>query len=377
MMKKIPTMRLQDLLGLVNRHYPQNLAEDWDNVGLQVGDLTQEITRVMVALEPTFATVNAAIANNCQALITHHPLIFKALKKISPSDTTGNILFSSIRNNLAIISIHTNLDHASDGLNDWLATALQLRDSKPLLRPGGGDLVKLVVYVPTEAADDVSEAMFKAGAGTIGRYDHCSFRTAGIGTFRAHEGCHPSIGTVGSDERVEELRLETVVKRSQLKRVIERMEKQHPYEEVAYDVIPIENGAQDIGLGRIGRLNEPLEMEKFAQQCKEQLHCSTVRAVAGEDKLIARVAVCGGSGASLIREAARQGADLLVTGDVKYHEAMSARELGLAVIDAGHFATEHIMASCLAQKLTTVTRQRGWPVEYIVAADEVDPFITI
>ncbi len=381
-MKKLPKMRLQDLLGLVNRYYPQHLAEDWDNVGLQVGDLTQEVTRVMVALDPTLTTVNTAIEHNCQALITHHPLIFTPLKKISLSDTTGTILYTAIRNNLAIISVHTNLDHASDGLNDWLATTLHLRDFQPLLRPKAGELLKLVVYVPENAADAVADAMFKAGAGSIGKYDHCSFRSAGVGTFRANTGCNPHSGTIGSEARVDEVRLETIVARALIKRVIERMEKQHPYEEAAYDIIPIENSAQNIGLGRIGSLDKPLGFEQFASHCKDQLNCSSVRAIradgdAGGDKVISKVAVCGGSGAFLIREAARQGADVLVTGDVKYHEAMGAQELGLAVIDAGHFATEHIMANYLARKLTSVTQQRNWSVEYMVAPHEIDPFMNI
>jgi len=378
-MKKSPTMRLQDLLGLVNSHYPQYLAEDWDNVGLQVGDLTQEITKVMVALDPALTTVNMAIKHDCQALITHHPLIFTPLKKISPSDTTGKILYTAIRNNLGIISAHTNLDHASDGLNDWLATTLQLHGCQPLLRPKAGQLLKLVVYVPANAADAVADAMFKAGAGSIGRYDHCSFRSAGVGTFRAQPGCNPYCGTIGSDAQVDEIRLETIVARAQMQRVVERMKKQHPYEEVAFDVIPLENSAQDIGLGRIGSLETALKLEQFARQCKQLLNCTSMRAIsaAGDDALISKVAVCGGSGASLIHEAARQGADVLVTGDVKYHEALSAQELGLAVIDAGHFATEHIMANYLADKLTRATQQRNWSVEYMVAPHEVDPFITI
>jgi dinuclear metal center YbgI/SA1388 family protein len=378
MMQKSPTMRLHDLVGLVNSHYPQHLAEDWDNVGLQVGDLTQEITRVMVALDPALTTVNTAIEHDCQALITHHPLIFTPLKKISPSDTTGKILYTAIRNNLGIISAHTNLDHASDGLNDWLATTLQLRTYQPLLRPKAGALLKLVVYVPANAADAVADAMFKAGAGSIGKYDRCSFRSAGVGTFRAQSGCNPHSGTIGSDAQVDEIRLETIVARAQIKRVLERMKKQHPYEEVAFDVIPIENSAQDVGLGRIGRLDNPLKLEQFASQCKQQLNCTSMRAIsAAGDALVSKVAVCGGSGASLIHEAARQGADVLVTGDVKYHEALSAQELGLAVIDAGHFATEHIMANYLANKLTRATQQRNWSVEFMVAPNEVDPFITI
>ncbi|MEA3465518.1 MAG: Nif3-like dinuclear metal center hexameric protein [Thermodesulfobacteriota bacterium] len=376
-MNKTPCMRLQDLVGLLNRHYPQNLAEDWDNVGLQVGDLKQEITKVLVALEPTIATVQTAIKLQCQALITHHPLIFKPLKKITPSDETGQILFSAIRNNLAIISVHTNLDHAANGLNDWLAQALHLVNYKPLLLPKAGNLLKLVVFVPHNNAETIAAALFKAGAGHVGHYDHCSFRSDGTGSFRATEGCTPHIGTIGSDEQVNEIRLETIVPRALINKVVEKMIKVHPYEEVAYDLLPLDNRRNDIGLGRIGYLETPQQLDQFAERCKQYLGCNTLRMVAAGDTPIRKVAVCGGSGAQLIHEAARQGADVLVTGDIKYHEAMSARAIGLALIDAGHFATEQLMANRLAKKLAKESQQRSWSIDYIVATDEIDPFSNI
>lgn len=336
----------------------------------------------MVALNPSELTVKQAIEHNCQALITHHPLIFKALKKISPDSSTGTILFTAIRNNLSVICAHTNLDHGADGLNDWLAATLQLQNCTPLLRPDPGELLKLVVYVPVAAADDVAQAMFTAGAGKVGNYDHCSFRSVGKGTFRPGEGCDPYIGTIGTEELVEEVRLETIVSRAQLSRVIARMEKQHPYEEVAYDLIPMENIRPDIGLGRIGVVEQQCSLAAFVAQCKQQLNCDSVR-VAGvdgaamEEKRVSKVAVCGGSGAMLIHEAVRRGADVLVTGDIKYHEALTAGELGLALIDAGHFATEHIMVSRLAEKLALQSQRRGWELEYITASDENDPFTMI
>lgn len=373
-MRKTPCIRLQDLVGLLNRHYPQSLAEDWDNVGLQVGDLKQEITHAMVALEPTLNTVKSAIEHHCQALVTHHPLIFKPLKKVTTNDETGQILFEAIRNNLAIICVHTNLDHAADGLNDWLAEALQLTHCQPLLLPKPGDLLKLVVFVPTDAADKLAEALFKAGAGQIGRYDHCSFRTAGTGTFRASDGCKPHVGQIGQDEGVAEIRLETIVPRTVVNRVVERMIKAHPYEEVAYDLLPLDNRRNDIGLGRIGQLDSPQSLDQFAQSCKQQLGCDALRIVETATTPIRKVAVCGGSGAMLIHEAARQGADVLVTGDIKYHEAMTARSLGLSLIDAGHFATEQLMAKGLAKKLHEESHKRAWPIDYITAPDEIDPF---
>ncbi len=377
-MAKTSCVRLHDLVGWLNRNYPQNLAEDWDNVGLQVGDLNHEITKTMVALEPTEQTVKHAINHHCQLLITHHPLLFKPLKKISKNDETGRILFDAIQNNLAIISAHTNLDHAADGLNDWLAEKLGLCDAGPLLRPRGGDLIKLVVYVPQEHTESVAEALFKGGAGHIGGYDHCSFRCNGTGTFRPASDSEPFIGHAGEDTKVHEDRLETIVPRHRLAAVLQRMEKAHPYEEVAYDLIPLENHRQDIGLGRIGRLDESLSLEQLARHCKDQLGVTTLRMVApAQLSPLKKVAVCGGSGASLIHEAARQGADVLITGDIKYHEAMTARSLGLALIDAGHFATEHLMAPALARRLEHESRTQGWNMTITTAQDECDPFTHI
>lgn len=376
-MKKAPCIRLQDLIGLLNSHYPQNLAEDWDNVGLQVGDPKQQISKTMIALDPTPSTIQSAIAQQCQALITHHPLIFKPLKKISTDNETGQILFEAIRNNLAIISVHTNLDHAADGLNDWLAHALQVEHSRPLLMPKAGDLVKIVVFVPPEDVEMLSLALFTAGAGHIGRYDQCSFQHQGFGTFRPHEGCTPHIGTIGEQEKTAEIRLETIVPRALVNRVVAKMIKAHPYEEVAYDLIPLENQRCDIGLGRIGTIAQQKNLTEFANDCKQQLGCNGMRLVGDPQAKVRKVAVCGGSGAMLIREAARQGADVLVTGDIKYHEAQTAQSLGISLIDAGHFATEQLMAKSLVEKLEQHAQQQAWPVQYIVAPDERDPFTFI
>lgn len=373
-MRKTPCIRLQDLIGLLNSHYPQRLAEDWDNVGLQVGDPKQQISKIMIALDPTTDTIQSAIDQQCQVLVTHHPLIFKPLKKISADTETGQILFQAIRNNLAILSVHTNLDHATDGLNDWLANTLQINQPTPLLLPKEGDLIKLAVFVPAEAIGAVETALFNAGAGHIGRYDHCSFQSDGVGTFRAQQGCTPHIGSVGKDERTAEIKLETIITRAAVNTVVAKMIKAHPYEEVAYDLIPLNNRPTNIGLGRIGTISTPKRLSDFASDCKQQLCCSGLRIVGDPETTIGKVAVCGGSGAMLIREAARQGADVLVTGDIKYHEAQTALALGLALIDAGHFATEQLMAKELAKKLEIQAQQRAWPVHYIVAPRERDPF---
>ncbi len=366
-------VRVQDLLGLIHTLYPPELAAEWDNVGLQVGDPTARVERILVALDPGAAAVEAARAAGAELLITHHPLLFKPLRRLTPEDPTGRVVWQAVRGGVAIISAHTNLDTAADGLNCWLAERLGLTAVEPL-QPVAGQLLKLVVYVPAGHAEAVAEALFAGGAGQIGNYDQCSFRSAGLGTFRPGPGTQPFIGTAGRREEVEELRLETVVPRRRLSRVLERLTKAHPYEEIAYDLLPLANQLPGVGLGRIGRLSAPESLVDFAGRVRNALGCGPVRVVGALEGPVAKVALCGGSGASLIGEARRRGADVLLTGDVKYHEARQAEDLGLALIDAGHFATERLAAGELAARLGQVAAGRGWPLEITVFDGEQDPF---
>ena len=369
-------VRIHDLVGLLNALYPPALAEGWDNVGLQVGDPRAQVSKVLVCLDPSEEALQAAVDQGAEALLCHHPLIFKPLYNLTPGDETGRILFSAVQQGIAVIAAHTNLDRAANGLNDWLAAALGLSECQPLL--GGDDpLVKLVVYVPAGYEGQVADALFKAGAGQVGNYDSCSFRSEGIGTFRPNEGCSPFVGRVGERSSVRELRLETVVPQGLLNRVVERMVRAHPYEEVAYDLVPLANRRKDVGLGRIGRLAEATTLAEFGSTVKEALHIGTLRVVGKSHRAVKKVAVCGGSGASLVKEAVRQGADVLVTGDVKYHEARNAASLGLALIDAGHFATERLMAGHLAEAMGQAAAARGLNIEFLEIKGEEDPFETV
>ncbi len=366
------TARVQDIIGLVNTISPPALAEEWDNVGLQVGDPGHEVTRVAIALDPCEETLDAAIDQGAELLLCHHPLIFRPLKQVSPTDGTGRLVMRAIRENVAIVSAHTNLDRARDGLNDWLAESLGLERCGPLEMPEGM-LFKLAVFVPEEYREAVADALFAAGAGHIGAYDRCSFRVAGTGTFRPQEGSSPFVGQAGHDETVAEARLETVVPKESLGRVVTRMLKAHPYEEPAYDIYPIVNGRADVGLGRIGRLSEAVPLDAYAARVKSALGAGHLRVVGAGDRQIAKVAVCGGSGASLLAAAHRQGADLLVTGDVKYHDARIAESLGIALIDAGHFATERIMIDGLTRQLAKRIEKRGFAIELLPLSCEQEP----
>lgn len=370
------TFRLQDLLGLLHRLYPPALAEKWDNVGLQSGDPAAPVSRILVCLDVSERALEEAVRIGAQAVVSHHPLIFQPLKRISPVDETGRLLCRAIRDDVAIVSAHTNLDIADNGLNDWLAHRLGLEKTAPL-RLGDEQLYKLIVFVPAGYEDQVAAALFEAGAGSVGDYDSCSFQSKGSGTFRPGEETRPFIGQAGTLERVREVRLETILTREVQGRVIQRMLKAHPYEEVAYDLIPLANRRPDVGLGRIGRLDRPATLGQFTEVVKGSLDIRHVRIVGDLQRKVAKVAVCGGSGASLLGDAERQGADVLVTGDVKYHEALSARSRNIALVDAGHFGTEHIMVKQLATTLRQAAADKRMDIEVDELKGETDPFITV
>jgi dinuclear metal center YbgI/SA1388 family protein len=366
--------RIQDLVGLLHALYPPALAEAWDNVGLQAGDPGSPVERVLISLDPSESALQAAAAAGAQALLSHHPLIFQPLRHLTPVTTTGRILFQAISKGIAVLCAHTNLDRAPAGLNDWLGDLLGIADRQPLAAAEEGGLLKIVVFVPSGYEEQVANALFAGGAGQVGRYSACSFAAEGAGTFQPEPGAQPFIGQPGVRERTREIRLETVVPREQSAKAVTRMLKAHPYEEVAYDLIPLANRRPDIGLGRIGRLSQALPLEAFAMQVKTALQIDFLRLVGDPKRSVQKIAWCGGSGASLLSEAARQGADVLVSGDIKYHEARQAEEMGVALIDAGHFATERIMVSRLAAVLQQEAENRGLLLTFIPMNEETDPF---
>ncbi len=370
------TANLADVIGLLNQLCPQNLAEEWDNVGLQVGDPTAKIDKILVCLDAEEIAVAEAQRLGAQLIISHHPLIFRPLQRLTPVDMTGRVLFRAIKENIAIVSAHTNLDRATDGLNDWLAERLEIQETAPLEPPLRGTFYKLVVYVPSGHEIEVRDAVFAAGGGQIGAYDNCSFNTIGSGTFRGSVGTQPFIGTVGELETTEEVRFETIIPVSIAPKVISRMLQVHPYEEVAYDLIPLANEVHNTGLGRVGMLAEKVSLQQYATLVKEKLGLQTLTLVGDLQQQISKVAVCGGTGMSLYAAAVRQGADCLVTGDIKFHEAQRAKAEGITLIDAGHFATEQIMVAELSRRLREQCSSRRFKVEIFEMAAECDPLVT-
>ena len=366
--------KVADIVGIINKIAPTELAEAWDNPGLQIGDPATEVTRVMVALDPTPDVVDSAIAASCQLLVTHHPLIFKPLKSISAANPLGAVIQKAIRGGVSIVALHTNYDIADGGLNDVLARKIGVSAAVPLKITSSAELVKLVVFVPVEHLDLVRSALFPFAA-TQGNYRDCSFAADGTGTFTPLEGAEPYSGTVGELSKAPEERLEMLIAATVVSRAVKALLAVHPYEEPAFDLYPLLNKGAKLGLGRIGRLPEPLTLAEYADRLRSVLSAPALRYVGDPNAVISKVALCSGSGASLLRDAVRAGADVLVTGDVKYHEARDAEDCGLALIDAGHYPTEIIMVQDMAERLGRALAAAGYAdckVEECRA--EVDPF---
>ncbi len=329
----------------MERHYPLNLAEKWDNVGLQVGSMGREVSKVVVALELDHQVLDRAWQENADLIITHHPLIFKALSSIKVDSPVGSLIRKLIMADISLYAAHTNLDNAPRGVNQLLAETIGLTDIEPLILRSAGQresLYKLVVFVPLTHINEVREAICRAGAGFIGKYSDCTFRAQGIGTFKPGEDTDPFIGQIGQLEEVEEVRLETICPQHRLKGILDAMLEAHPYEEVAYDLYKLENQGTLFSPGTLPAL----------------------RLVGHPDTPVQKVAVVSGSGASFINEIAGQ-ADVLITGDLKYHEAREAAALGLAVIDAGHQATEELVVKEVCQLLARESAHAGWEVEIV------------
>jgi dinuclear metal center YbgI/SA1388 family protein len=369
---KIP--KTADIVGIINKIAPVVLAEAWDNPGLQIGDPAAEVTRVMVALDPAPDVIDSAIITSCQLLVTHHPLIFKPLKSISTATPHGALIHKAIKGGLSIVSMHTNYDIAGGGLNDLLASKIGLSSCVPLKVTTACELIKLVVFVPVAHLEQIRSALFPYSA-SLGNYRDCSFAAGGVGTFTPLEGAEPFTGTAGVLAKVHEERLEVLIERAQLPRAVKAMLAAHPYEEPAFDIYPLLNEGEKLGLGRIGRLPEPLTLAEYVGKLREILSAPALRYVGDPAARISKVALCSGSGASLLHDAARSGADVLVTGDVKYHEALEAEDIGLAVIDAGHFPTEIIMVHEITERLGRALATAGYTDCQVEACrTEADPF---
>ncbi len=331
-------MKIREIISSIEDFSPLSLQEDWDNSGLQIGNTNDEADSALITLDVTEEVIDEAILHGEKLIISHHPLIFSGLKSITGKSSVERIIFKAIKNNIAIYSAHTNLDFAKGGVSWKMAEMLGLQEISTLL-PLKGILKKIVTYVPVDHINQVRSAIFSAGGGSIGNYDLCSFNVEGTGTFRGNETTNPFVGVAGTEHHEKEIRTEIVFPSFAQGNIISALLKAHPYEEVAYDIYPVENTHSCIGLGVVGFLKEETDAEIFLNYLKSVFKCDAIKYSGNIDKKIKKAALCGGSGSSLLKQAIASKADVFVTGDFKYHQYFES-ENKIIVADIGHFESE-------------------------------------
>ena len=325
---------------------PFSLTQSWDNTGILIGSPARRVERALVALDATAPIIAEAAEVGAQLIVAHHPIIFQGLKYI-PEHSPA---YRAIRADIAVICAHTNLDIAAGGVNDVLAALLDLRDTEVIETTQTSPYRKVVVYVPTENAQAVYAAMAEAGAGQQGNYAGCAFFSKGQGCFTPLHGASPAIGKVGRPESVDEVRLEMLAAPDDIPAVLRALKSAHPYQEPAFDIFETGWGAVRQGIGRTGSLPQPFTPAGLAAYVKQKLEPSALRYIPGTGE-ITRVAVCGGAGGSFIEQALAVGAQALITGEAKYSQLLEAREMGLTLIESGHYATEAVVLPGLVHKL--------------------------
>ncbi len=353
-----------EILGRLHDFAPPAFAQDYDNVGLLAGDPAKPVTTGLVALDLTSEVIDEAHDLSAELVVTHHPPIFKPIRSVRADDPGSALVYRLLRSDCAAIAAHTNLDAVNGGVSYALASQLGLIDVEPLERQAGRTR-KLVAFVPAENADAVRSALAEAGAGKIGNYDSCAYESRGTGFFRPGADSSPAIGTAGGGlEHVDEVRLEVEVESPLLSRAIKALEATHPYEEVAYDVYSLQNASRDAALGVVGRLRPGLALSDFLSHVTRVLRTPSLRYAGTDDIHVKRVAVCGGSGRSLIGTAMSRGADAYVTADITYHsffEPLNASgRLRMALVDAGHYETEACAEALLVDRLSNWFPEVDW-----------------
>lgn len=331
-------MKVKDIVAAIEEMAPLSYQESYDNAGLIVGRYDWELTGALVCLDVVEEVVEEAIEKGLNLIISHHPIVFKGLKRFNGNNYVERTVMLAIQNNIAIYSAHTNLDSVKGGVSDKMCDVLGLKNRK-VLDPVSEDLKKLITYVPSDKAEDVRTSLFEAGAGRIGNYDSCSFNSKGEGTFKANEGTKPYVGEQGELHTEPETRIETVFPKHLQGKVISALHRSHPYEEIAYDIYSLDNKNNQVGLGMIGELEVPMDSKDFLLKLKELFHCGAIRHTPIVKDKIKKVALCGGSGSFLLRKAKAAKADIYITGDFKYHEFFDA-EGKLIIADIGHYESE-------------------------------------
>ena len=340
-------MIVKDVTNYLESIAPLQLQESYDNAGLIIGDDSQQLKGVLVCLDIDEKVINEAIDSDSNLIIAHHPVVFNGIKKINPTNYSGKLIYKAIKKDICIYAIHTNIDNVLNGVNGKIADLIGLVD-RSIMQPKK-NLMKLTVFIPNEYAESVKNVVFKAGGGSIGNYSNCSFSSFGMGTFMANKLAKPFIGSADKEESKEEVKLEIVLPSFLKNKIITAMIKAHPYEEVAYDLIPLENNS-NFGAGIVGSLKKPVNEKEFLKEIKKIFRVNSLRYTKLLNKPIKRVAICGGSGSFLLENAIKLGADIFITSDFKYHQFFDA-DGKIIIADLGHYESEQYTIELIADLL--------------------------
>jgi dinuclear metal center YbgI/SA1388 family protein len=364
-------MQVSYILEWFERIVPASTSWKNDFAGLQVGDARDIVQNVLLTVDVTEEVVQEALRKKANLIIAHHPLLFQPIRSVTHSDRNGRLVQKLIRHKINLLVLHTNLDCSTKGVSFALAHRLGLEHTS-ILAPLEDSLKKMIVFVPKDHLEPVAQAMHAAGGGAFSKYEQCSFRTDGVGTFKGLDDANPFLGTIGRLESVAETRLEMIVPNWRLDDVQRAMLRVHPYEEVAYDILPISNRNPEFGFGAIGTLPHVMSSTDFLRKIKRQLAIPSLRYAGNMRRSIQKVAVCGGSGGDLLSEAIRHGAEAFVTADIRYHRFQDAEER-ILLIDAGHFETERVVLEQLQQQTQACIKSSQAKAKAIIAATCTNP----
>lgn len=365
-------MKVEDIAHRVEELYPPALAQSWDNVGLLIGDPAKDVKNVLLTIDVTNGVVAEAKKLKTGLIVSYHPIIWDGLKKVT-SEWPTRVVYELVRSGISVYSIHTSLDVVAGGVNDGLAEMVGIADGKPIgdyVAYPAGDNYKLVVFVPIEFTAEVSNAVFAAGAGSIGNYSHCGFSAEGTGTFLPQKGAKPAIGRKGKLEQVIETRFEAIVPSEKLTDVIAAMKKVHPYETPAFDVFKLHNSGPMFGLGRIGELAIPMRLPQIIKRIRQATGARAFGLIGDKNKLVRRAAVCAGTCGRIINLVIAAKADLYLTGELKHHQALAAQEAGLSCICLSHTVSERFILKKIAKQL----QKRAKGVKIAISKKDADPF---
>lgn len=366
------SFKVQDIIKTIEHWLPEKFANKDDKIGLLTGSYNNEVNKILVTLDVNLAVVNEAVENNVDMIFAHHNPFYIMQSNFITDTTQGKLLSELLKNDIALYVAHTNLDSAFGGVNDVLADMLELKNVSSLVTGWQERYIKFAVNVPSDYEEKVRLAIINAGAGYIGNYSDCTFHINGTGYFMPRQGTEPFLGKIEELAKISEVKIETIINIEILEKVLMAMLEVHPYEEPAYDIIPLYNDGKKTGLGRVGFIQNPVTLEEFLKTVGNNLHVKDLKYTGDLNRHVYKIALCGGSGMSFVKDALQKGADVYLTGDVKFHEAQEANELGIAVVDAGHYGTERPVVEKVAKFLLLNFKE---DIQVVISKVNTDPFM--